>query len=135
MSFEKEQKGGIYLMDAVKEDKGNEIQTLMKNSQKKTGYPYTYELELKNTDTATATATNSATAAAADADTVSANTATATDDKNNVYINGMMTMILNAVEVKCMSYRSLKGFIFIIEVAEVVKSNANFGGGGGGPLT
>jgi hypothetical protein len=97
MSFEKEQKGGIYLMDTVKEDKEN-IQKSMKDSQNKTCYPYTYTKDV------------------------------VIDDKNDIYINGMMTMILNAVEVKCLSYKSLKGFIFIIEVAEVLKSSDIRGG-------
>ena len=91
MSFEKEQKGGVYLMqnDEKLEPRFEKIE----ETQKSTGYPYTFEPKPP------------------------------VDGSANIYINGVITMLLNAVEVKCMSYKSLKGFIFIIDVGKDASGN------------
>jgi hypothetical protein len=42
---------------------------------------------------------------------------------DNNYINGVMTMLLHAVEVKCLSYKTLKGFIFSVDVGKDLSGN------------
>jgi len=112
--MEPKQEGGAYLMiDENKKDgfKLDKVTNKIKETQKSTGYPYTFEIAEPKNDSSEKSEEKKP---------------TKKEESKNTYINGVMTMLLNAIEVKCMSYKSLKGFIFIVEVAkEEAKEEAN----------
>jgi hypothetical protein len=107
--------GGAYLMiDEVKDNefKLKTVTDKIEETQKKSGYPYTFFSQKLKESELTEKSTEE-----------SREESTAAPAKMDNYIDGVMTMLLHAVEVKCMSYKSLKGFIFIVDVGKDALKN------------
>ena len=114
--MQSEQKGGIYLYD--EENKLHDIfeTKSFKELQERTGYPHSFntsELDTfadiyENTKSYFEEVTPYKNKDGVEKDKIVCGT----------YINGFITMVLNAIDITCVSYQSSYGFIFLLEVDE-----------------